>query len=88
MNLKMEKIINKNYNIINPIKEKNLIHIQNLYKIYLIFIQKKFIVILDSDTVFKNNKYLNEIIKKKKITKISKRYWSSVPYIKKLLVCP
>lgn len=74
---KWKQMIDKNYKIINVIKEKKFYHhtksIQNIFDIYS---KKKFIVILDSDTVFKNNKYLNEIIKK--IKTIPKNYQKDI----------
>ena len=60
---KWKKIINKNNKIINVIKEKKFdTHAKSIQNIFDIYAKKKFIVILDCDTVFKNYKYLNEII--------------------------
>jgi hypothetical protein len=74
---KWKQMIDKNSKIINIIKEKKFYnHPKSIQNIFDIYAKKKFIVILDSDTVFKNNKYLNEIIKK--IKKIPKKYQKDI----------
>jgi len=74
---KWELMTNKNNKIVNIIKEKKFYnHTKSIQNIFDIYAKKKFVVILDSDTVFKNNKYLNEIIKK--IKKIPKKYQKDI----------